>query len=186
SVAAAAGDSRGSFVRAASAGGHGGKILGGDRGYSSGQVGELAAPSRGERRNAYFDRQEVSRDGGGHRRRQRPGAQCRARWRRQGDHSRVATAIGGETPAGELSRAARRHVFGNRRPLQRERGRLAEMESLESKQGGPGDGAARLHRGRCAGEFAVADAIQAKEEAWAVRGRHHGGCSVRRESQLSL
>jgi len=45
-------DSRRSFFRTASAAGNGAKIFRGDRGYSSGQVGQLAAPSRGNRRDA--------------------------------------------------------------------------------------------------------------------------------------
>ena len=133
--------------------GHRAKILRGNCGYSAGQMGQLAASSRGERRDAHVHRQEISRDGGGHRRRQQPGAQCRARCRRETDHSSDAAAIGNKTPPGKLSRAPRRHVFGNRRPLQRECRRPAKMESFASQQSEPWDGTAHLHAWRGSGKF---------------------------------
>src|SRR5881628_288543 len=56
----------------------------------------MAAPSRGKRRNADIHRQEVSRNGRGHCRRQQSGAQCGARCRRETDYSGGAAAVGNE------------------------------------------------------------------------------------------
>ncbi len=169
SLSAAPRDSRRSFFRTASAAGHGAKVLRGDRGYSSGQVGQLAAPSRGKRRNAHIHSQEISRYGCGHRRRQQFGAQSRTRCGREADHPRDTAAIGNETPAGELSCAARRHV-------------PAQMESLEGQQSEPRHGAAHLHARRCARNIARTGAIQVQEKSLGARGRRRSRC----KSQLSL
>ena len=74
SFAAAPGYSRRSCVRVAPAARIGGKVFRGNCGHPRRQMGQLAAASRGRRRDAHLHREKISRDPQGHRRCQQPGA----------------------------------------------------------------------------------------------------------------
>src|SRR6267378_1864395 len=149
-------------------------------------MGYLAAASCRDGRNARVHRQEISRDAYGRRGCEWSGAQRGARSGRETDYPRDAAAIGNEAPAGKLSCAPRRHVSRDRRPLQRERGRFAQMEPPGFQSREAGHGSAHLHARWRSGGLAGEGAFEAQKETRAAGGGQHIRRGRLSKSQLSL
>jgi len=102
-------------------------------------------------------------------------------------YPRDAAAIGNEAPAGKLSCAPRRHVSRDRRPLQRERGRFAQMEPPGFQSREAGHGSAHLHARWRSGGLAGEGRVRGPKRKPRAAG---GGQHIRRgrlsKSQLSL
>src|SRR5258706_422989 len=164
SILVAHGHARGSFLRIAPSAGYRCEILRRDRRHSAGQVGQLAAPPCGVRRNTHVHREEIPCDGGGHRRCQQPGTRGGAERGREVDYPRDAAAIGNEAPSGQLSRAERGDAGWHCRSFQRGDRRHPQVEPAEDQQGKPRHGPAHLHHRRRSGSYFGPVEIQVQKE----------------------